>query len=178
MFVVHTLLDVMMSGSKAGSQVSGLSNANETDNNETVRRKIIFTEKALGCKMGKLQKDHQARVNKMKGVIIASINKYNKGFIEDVTQWLSETKIPVSGHATYDNVEENATFEVVHDDFSQRTASQMLEAKNMDQKLGLQELQAPLLPPLVSKQKLKWLLFSLVKNYSNKSKSWISKRRK
>lgn len=140
-----------MSGSKAGSHVD------ETHNTETVKRKIIPTVKALVSKMEKLQKERQAKVNKIKGVIIAlkelmenndnvskvesqldilmqmneeaislhgslmdiipeeekdkqnewfgSINKYNKGFIEDVTQWISETKRPISGHARTDTVE-------------------------------------------------------------------------
>lgn len=72
--VVHTLLDVNMSGSKAGSHANGSnsgSNANETDKNEIVKRKILPTEKAVVCKMEKLQKEWQARVNKIKCVIIA-----------------------------------------------------------------------------------------------------------
>ncbi len=63
-----------MSGSKAGSSVresKAGSNANETDNNETVKRKTILTEKALGYKIDHLQKDRKARVNKMKSVISA-----------------------------------------------------------------------------------------------------------
>lgn len=72
--VVHTLLDVNMSGSKTGSHVNGSksgSNANETDNNELVKRKIIPTERAVLCKMEKLQKECQTRVNKIKVVIVA-----------------------------------------------------------------------------------------------------------
>lgn len=70
---MHTLLDVEMSGSKAGSHVDGSksgSNANEIDNNEIVKRKIIPTEKALMYKIEKLQKERQAKVKRMKDVII------------------------------------------------------------------------------------------------------------
>lgn len=73
-FMLHAVLDVNMSGSKAGSHVNGSkigSNANETDNNEIVKRKIILTEKGLVCKIETFQKERQARVKKIKGVIIA-----------------------------------------------------------------------------------------------------------
>lgn len=64
----------------------------------------------------------------------ASVSKYNKGFIEDVEQWLPEITRPVSECVTDDNVEkqsknkecenlqnthkmeDDATFGAVHDD--------------------------------------------------------------
>lgn len=45
-----------------------------------------------------LEKDKQK-------VWFASVNTYNKGFIEDVKWWISETERPVSRHTTNDNVE-------------------------------------------------------------------------
>lgn len=63
-FIVSALLVVNMSGSQAGS----IGNGADTGN---VKRTVTLTEKALACKIEKLQKDRQSRVNKIKGVIIA-----------------------------------------------------------------------------------------------------------
>lgn len=46
-------------------------NVDETGNNEIVKRKSVLAEKALWCKTVTLQKDLQAKVKQMKGVITA-----------------------------------------------------------------------------------------------------------
>lgn len=63
-----------MSELNAGSCVSeskACLNSNETDNDETVKRKLILTGKVRAYKAENVQKGCKARANKMKSVVIA-----------------------------------------------------------------------------------------------------------
>lgn len=57
------LVIVNMSGSKAGSNVNGVTT-------EKDKRTMTLTEKAIACKVEKLQKERQSKVHKLKGTII------------------------------------------------------------------------------------------------------------
>ncbi|KAK0148069.1 hypothetical protein N1851_012226 [Merluccius polli] len=72
-------------------------------------------------------------------VWFASVNKYNKGFIEDVNSWLSETKRPASRHATSDNVERQPSNKECENPSTLPLHEQHLDS-NMSPDMGQEEM--------------------------------------